>query len=552
MQIAKNQKQLAVRVHSQPNRAIDNVFRYISHPEWLSVAADGVLSNSGANSPGIDGMTGKEFKVVEEVKLLSAQLKDGTYKPQPVRRTTLPKANGKMRPLGIPTIRDRVVQESLRMALEPIMEGKFLNCSTGFRPSRRAMDAIHLYTYSASNRVKMFWVVEGEIQGCFDNIPHRKLMGVLKQHVACKKTLSLVWKMLKVGVENEGVIEYRNSGVLQAGICSPLFTNIYLHELDGYWWEKYGKLTEGQKSYRRTKGLGNVKLIRYADDFLITTNGTKEFAQELKAEFGGFLSDRLGLELSEEKTLVTHVDDGFDFLGFRLQRVFSKQSNKKIVLVTPSPESVTRFKRKVRELTDRSATGHDVVNKFRAINQLITGWTNYYKFVNSSDVFSELQRYVHMRIYHWLRYKHSNVSAKGSVGKYVIMKYLGRHPRTGHNCWHVYGMWLKSLTDTRMKRYRINWPENGNPYLEPENYSRLTYVESVPIKANAWTGESQQRSWAVARQERLMMVGNRCEECGSTKALDAHHVISRSDGGSNSVGNLTIRCEACHKKVHVS
>jgi len=258
MEIVKNQKRLASVALSKPNMAIDNIFRYISNIEWLMTATSNVLSNQGASTAGIDGITKKEYQAIEEAKRLRMELKEGSYKPAEVRRVYIPKSNGKLRPLGIPNIRDRVVQESVRMALEPIMESKFLDCSTGFRPGRRTMDAIHLYTLMGSNRVKMWWIVEGDIKGCFDNIPHKKLMGVVKQHVICKKTLLLIDKMLSAGIDDNGKRSYPNCGVPQGGVCSPLLANIYLHELDKYWHDNYGKLTESQKTKRRKDGLGNV------------------------------------------------------------------------------------------------------------------------------------------------------------------------------------------------------------------------------------------------------------------------------------------------------
>ncbi len=545
MLIIENQKRLAKKVLEQPNRPLDNLYRYVSDPFWLATAVDSVKSNAGSKTAGVDGVNAKQIEnIYAYAKELSEDLKNRSYTPSPVRRVYIPKSNGKLRPLGIPTIRDRVVQESLRMVLEPIMESKFLDCSTGFRPSRRTMDAIHLTSLYAN----MWWVVEGDIKACFDEIPHKKLMGVLKQHIKCRKSLRLIEAFLKAGIIENGKVSKLNRGVPQGGIVSPLLANIYLHEMDMHWWNKYGSLTAGQKSYRRTKGMGNVQLLRYADDFVLLTNGNKQFAHDLKDEFGRFLRDRLGLELNSEKTLVTHMDDGYDFLGFNIKRVYSKQSAKKITLVTPSQRNVEKFKEKIREITDRSTTGDDPVNKLRAINAIVTGWANYYRHVNFVDIRNELSWYTHNRFYYWLKYVHSNVSAKGSIGKYVINKYMARNPK-GWRLYKVHGVWEKPMYSVKLKRYRINWPKTGNPYLAEEDIS-LSYREETPLPNKIWSGTSPQRKWAVARMERLAKAGYKCEQCESSDELEAHHVIARKDGGHHTVNNLRVLCKSCHDQVH--
>jgi RNA-directed DNA polymerase len=548
MSIAKNQEGLAKIALEQPNKCQDNLFRYVSNPLWLTTAIDAVLTHEGSRTPGIDGITKAKVNPKKLAAELSKELKAGTYTPQSVIRKYIPKADGGQRPIGIPTMRDRAVQEVLRMVLEPIMESRFLNCSTGFRPMRRTMDAIHLTTYFSNNTSKMWWMVVGNIQGCFDNIPHRKLMGVLKQHIACKKTLRLIEVLLKAGISENGKVSTPNAGVSHGGIVSALFANIYLHELDKYWWEKYGSLTEGQKTYRRTKGFGNVQYVRHADDFLILTNGRKPFADELREEFAEVLADKLGLKLSAEKPHVVHADDGFDFLGFHIKRVHSKQSDKKITLVTPTEHNIQAFKAKVREITDRRTVGDDPVNKLRAINWVVKGWGNYYRHVNSRKTFDTLGWYVHNRIYYWLKYKHANVSAKGSIGKHVINRYLKRHKAWGQK-WHVHGTWEYPMWAIKIRRYRINRPKTGNPYLEQADISLSSKAET-PLEPNVWIGTSPQRQWAIARMERLESVDYRCERCGSRVNLNAHHAQPRKDGGKHTVENLVILCDTCHIQAH--
>jgi len=476
MQIAKVQESLARKALEQPNLLFENLFRYVSHPHWLWVAAESILQNSGAHTPGIDGITKANTESSREfAQQLSEELKTQVYRPKPVRRVYVPKTDGKMRLPGISIMRDRVIQEAVRMVLEPILESHFLNCSVGFRPQRRLMDAIHLITRFTNNNVKMWWVVKGEIKGCFDNIPHRKLMGALRQYVKDEKFLALVASFLSAGIWEKGKVSKPNSGVSQAGVVSPLLTNTYLHEMDKAWYEKYGKLTEGQKTYRRVKGLGNVQLVRYADDFVVLTNGTKEFAHELRLEFGEILTN-LGLELSDE-IMVTHVNDGFDFLGFHLKRVYSQQTNKQIMLVKPSSESIAKYKVAVDRITDRSTIGDDLANKIKALNAIVEGWANYYRHGNVGEEFRDLASYTHMRMYYWLKAKHSNMSARQSVKKYVMAEYKTTYSKTG--TWGCHGVKLIPMTAIERNYYRINWPER-NPYLEHDK-SSLVYHDEAPI-----------------------------------------------------------------------
>ncbi len=551
MQIAKVQESLARTALYQPNTKFEDLFSLVANPYWLWIATEAILDNSGANTPGIDGITGDDIKpnTRDYALELAEALKAGTYLPHPVRRIYIPKANGKLRPLGLPTIADRVVQEAVRMVIEPIFESYYLNCSCGFRPGRRAMDAIHLIHLYTTNQIKMWWLLDGEIVSCFDNIPHRKLKGVLRQYFKDKKILNLINSFLSAGINEQGKTAIPNKGVPQAGIISTTLLNIYLHEMDKVWWERYGSLKESEKTNRRKQGLGNVQLVRCGDDFVVLTNGDKPFAQELKHEFGTIL-EGLGLELSEENTHITHLNDGLDFLGFHLQRVYSSMSSKNIMLEKPTQENITKFKEKVVQITSRETTGDDPANKIRALNALVKGWSSYYRFANVHDEFRDLGAFVHMRMYYWLKAKHSNVSAKMSVGKYVIRKYLIRYKN--HNTFGVHGIKLVPMTTIKRQKYRIKWPKERNPYLDyGSTQMSITDITPVPESEGLWRGNSEQSAYAIARLERLEQVGHKCEECGSTQGyLHAHHVILKSRGGKHTVENLRILCEQCHIKTY--
>jgi group II intron reverse transcriptase/maturase len=292
----------------------------------------------------------------------------------------------------------------LKMLLEPIYESDFLGCSYGFRPGRRTMDAVsQLWTY-IQPQVKFYWVIEGDIRGCFDNISHHKLMGLLKHRVGDRDILDLVWMFLKAGVMEEGAVRQTEMGTPQGGIFSPLLANVYLHEMDRFWWEQFDSLSRYQKLRRRRAGGGSVRLLRYADDFVLLWNGTKQGAQALKERFATFLRDELHLELSAEKTLVTHADEGFDFLGFHARRC--QDYGKPVLIIRPSRKSVKRFKEEVRALTDRAMLSWDAESLVTHLNLYLKGWGYYYRYCSISKLAASLDRFVWGRVLYWLCKKH--------------------------------------------------------------------------------------------------------------------------------------------------
>lgn len=527
------------------------IFNILLDEEWLLQAAQSVIANKGANTPGIDGVTKDNLNIPEMVQTIIQEIKTGSYKPSPVKRIFIPKANGNVRPLGIPTIKDRIVQEGMRMILDPIFESYFFNNSCGFRPGKRTMDAVHRIENLANNTSKMYWIIEGDIEGCFDNIPHSKLIGVLKQYIDDKKLINLLKMFLNAGIKSKGKVIYSNCGIPQGGLVSPILANIYLHELDKWWWKEYGCLTESEKTVRRRKDLGNVQLIRYADDFVVMTNGDKEFALNLKKELTMVLK-RLGLTLSKEKTALTHISDGFNFLGFNIKRIIVKNINKGMIYTTASEKNVQKFKERISYICGRDTVGSDPVSKIKAMNSVIRGWGEYYKYVNSYKIFNYLTGYSHIRLYKWFKAKHSNMSAKVSVKKFVIKTYLKRG--LSKQKWSLYGVPLQPMIDIRRQQYWLRLPKSGNVYLEEERY-QLSFKEEIPIKneENTWNGGSTSQSqYSVARLIRLERVGHKCEKCQETSGLEAHHIIPQKDHGSHCVDNLVILCNTCHRETHKS
>ena len=288
---------------------------------WLRLAHDYVKQNAGSITAGCDGINMALFdeNLESNLQTIQEELKSETFKPDPVRRVYIPKPNGKTRPLGIPAIKDRIVQEALRMILEPIFEADFSQYSFGFRPTRRTMDAARYIQWSITEHKKFFWVIEGDIASYFDTIHHLKLIRLVGRRIKDKNILRVIWKFLRSGVMEKRTFRDTTLGTPQGGISSPLLANIYLHELDRYM-ERYTSLPLEERRKRRQQGIGNFTSVRYADDFVVLSNGSKAEVERMREELHQFLKAKLRLDLSREKTKITHVNDGFKFLGFWIQR----------------------------------------------------------------------------------------------------------------------------------------------------------------------------------------------------------------------------------------
>jgi len=394
-------------------RRFDDLFNFVCDPATLIVAFDRVAGNRGARTPGVDGLTVADVEAKVGVPGflddLRAQLKAGTFQPLPVRERMIPKpgGSGKVRRLGIPTVADRVVQAALKLVLEPIFEADFLPVSYGFRPRRRVQDAIAETQFYGTHGYR--WVLDADIKACFDEIGHAPLMDRVRLRVKDKRVLVLVKAFLKAGIMTElGERQDTHTGTPQGGILSPLLANVALSVLDEHFhklWQQGGSMsTESRRARLRAKGQPTWRIVRYADDFAILVNGTREDTEALREQVADVLSG-LGLRLAPDKTRVVHMSEGFDFLGRRIQWRRKRGTNKWYVYTFIAPRAIRSVKAKIRALTHRKSQ-RDLEYVLTGLNLVMHGWANHFKHEIAKNVFAMLDNFAWWRVIRMLRVRH--------------------------------------------------------------------------------------------------------------------------------------------------
>lgn len=428
MIISEMQSKLATWSTENKERRFDRLLRLIADRSWLKEAARITMSSSGARTPGIDGVDKHKMvtQLEPELERIRYELLTGSYSPLPTRRIYIPKANGKLRPLGIPSLRDRIVQRAMLMAMDPIWESDFHPVSYGFRPERSVHHAIRTIKIQLQDRNEHTnatagrWVIEGDLASYFDTIHHRLLMKAVRKRISDKRFLNLLWKIIKAGCIDHGLFRAASEGVPQGGVLSPLLSNIMLNEFDQWievkytnkkvrkdrWAWNFGILKERPIAIRENRQWKPaVSYCRYADDFLIVVKGTKKHAEEIREVCREFLEDKLKLTLNMEKTHITHVNDGFVFLGHRIIRKMGPRGRMRVVTIIPW-DRYRRFTENLVKLLS-GQYGMNTMDLVEKINRQLAGWANFYQYTDhTAMIFSKVDRTVFWKIGYWLARKY--------------------------------------------------------------------------------------------------------------------------------------------------
>lgn len=393
------QRKLYAKAKQEPGHRFYALYDKVYRADILQHAYRLVRSNKGA--PGVDGVSFATIEAEEGVGQflagLAEEVKNRAYQAMPVRRVMIPKADGSGRPLGIPTIRDRVVQMAVKLIIEPIFEADFCDCSYGFRPKRsahKAVDDVAATLYKGHCQV-----IDADLSKYFDTIPHAKLLATIAERIADGGILHLIKQWLKAPVVEKGKNgkecisggKGNRRGSPQGGVISPLLSNLYLHLVDRIW-ERHGL----EEKY-------SARLVRYADDMvLLCARDTERPLSMLK-----YLLGRLGLELNETKTQVVDAWKGsFDFLGFEIQMGRSPRSGKSYPHVQPGKRAVKRIKAKLTGLTGRNLTPIPLPAVVQRLNQSLRGWSGYFDYRNSTKVFGDVRWHAEERLRTHLRKRH--------------------------------------------------------------------------------------------------------------------------------------------------
>ena len=478
-----------------------------------------VIENKGKNTPGVDGETWNHPEAKTRAVL---SLRKRGYRPRPLRRIYIPKANGKQRPLGIPTMKDRAMQALHLLALEPVAETTADPNSYGFRRNRRTQDAAEKLFHVLANDYAPKWILDADITGCFDNISHEWLIANIPMD------RDILRKWLKCGFIEKQRLFPTQAGTPQGGIISPTLANMALNGMEKTLRDRFGN-----KEKRRR--LSQINIARYADDFVITGR-TEEHLEQAKESITEFLRER-GLSLSPEKTRIAHIDEGFDFLGWNFRKYDGK------LLIKPAEKDVTNHVRKIQGIIKemRTAKQEDLI---RRLNPLIKGWANYHSNQVSKATYQKVDHLTWQKLWKWAKRRHPNKGLRWIKGRYFH--------RVGHRDW-IFGVRTKTRegeglyrlafhADTPIRRH-VQIKAEANPfdpkweiYFEEREARLMNRVLTGKLKS-LW--KQQEGTCPICQQQ-----------CTLNQEWVIHHITHRAKGGSDTLDNLQLLHGNCHRQVH--
>lgn len=511
----------------------EGCWRKVKSLQWLlthsysakALAVKRVTENEGKKTAGVDGVTWN----TPEAKLTAVlSLKRCGYKPSPLKRVYIPKSNGKQRPLGIPTMKDRAMQAIHLLALEPVAETLADGHSYGFRPERSTADALEQCFIILAKSHSPQWVLEGDIKGCFDNISHQWML----DHVQTDKIILQKW--LKAGFIYQGKLFGSEAGTPQGGIISPTLMNRVLDGLQ----------TMLRNAFPRTKRNGeyfnpSTNLVRYADDFIITGRSKEILENKVKPLVEEFLAER-GLSLALEKTKITHISEGFDFLGWNVRKYNG------LLLTKPSKKNVQAFLHDIRDTVKANKQAKQA-NLIKLLNPKIKGWTNYHKSSVAKVTFAKVDHEIWQTLWQWAKRRHPKKSKRWIKTKYF--------KTVGNRNWvfaakviapngNPINTALVVASDTAIRRH-VKIKSTANPF-DPKDEIYFENRIDWKLKKNPTGKKKLARLW-VSQEMRCPICQQLLEANGK---WNIHYIHLRTEGGSDNLSNLIMVHPDCHRQIH--
>jgi group II intron reverse transcriptase/maturase len=570
---------------ANPKMRFNKLYKLIKRESFLEMVWQKVQTNPGSRTPGIDGQTKDDIDVTV-FQTLAHHLATRYYRPQPVRRTYIPKRGkpGKLRGLGIPTLRDRIVQAAVARVLEALYEPLFRPCSHGFRPGRNTIQALR--HVAQAYRSGVTWIVEGDLENCFDSLPHAVILTCLRKRIKDERFIDLIRQMLQAGVMEDGRYGRTYSGAPQGGLCSPILMNIVMHEFD-VWMEEHWQANApiptrvqpeyarlNQKVYRLRKQLQGrlpmgrqtieglrgkiaqaeaarqrvpsrtpqrtIRFCRYADDYLVIMGGySKADAQRLKEAMATWLQEHLGLRQHPEKTRITHWRDRLRFLGYDLRGQRNLNGTRRLRLTIP-PAAERDLKQRVKRLC--GYTHIPATDLITSVNALLNGWTQYYRYAsNATPRFGYLTGVAFWLTAHYLSRKH-----RRSI-KRLMATHYGVDPRTKRRALYI-------LRPNGKRQFLWNKPPQRQSIFK----AQVAAHDTRPAATTSWaSGRSYEQ-----RLEQRAQHGQQCQHCGQTSPrLEVHHPhrlgkqVHRKRGPAPLIQSANAQqvkwlCPTCHVQHH--